>query len=31
MKIRIDIASSNGLDLRVQVVASQDEGQKKSL
>ena len=31
MKIRIDIASSNGLDLKVQTVASQDEKQKKSL
>ena len=31
MKIRIDIASSNGLDLKVQIVASQDEVQEKSL
>ena len=30
MKIRIDIASSNGLDLKVQTVASQDERQKDS-
>ena len=30
MKIRIDIASSNGLDLKVQTVASQDERQKNS-
>ena len=30
MKIRIDIASSNGLDLKVQTVANRDERQKNS-